>query len=219
MVISPAWTIVVLKLVSAEARLFFGWAAASTPFLYRFAAVAVGFPYNVTWIGVVLSLARARHRPCSVRPARCEDQPPRGAVRVRLRDRRRRALGHLEGPGRHGRGLRLGHVRRVRLQLAGSALRGERTVTTRHRRADLTARGLSTSSARGKKAGTGVIEERTVLTTRSSRSPEFLIPTISFGRRPSALMPTMSHPPRWLFAKGCDRPRDLLRAPLALVLK
>jgi hypothetical protein len=48
---------------------------------------------------------RGPHRSsCSAGPARSKDEPPRAAVRVRQRDRSRRAEGPVEGPGGAGGG-------------------------------------------------------------------------------------------------------------------
>lgn len=75
---------------------------------------------------------RGGRRPwCSARPPRCEDQPPRGRVRVRPRDRSRRAPARVEDPGWRGRRLLVGAVHQLRYRLAGSALRPrEGRVTT-----------------------------------------------------------------------------------------
>ena len=87
-------------------------------------------------------LARARTRTSSARPPRSEDQPPRRAVRVRVRDRCRRSQASTQGQGRHGRGLLVGGVRRMRLLLGGAALRrGERGVTRWWRRLGGSSRG------------------------------------------------------------------------------
>jgi hypothetical protein len=69
----------------------------------------------------------------SARCARSEDLTPRAGVRVRLRDRSRRAQDPPEGQARHGWALRLGRVPQVRRRLAGSTLRREHRVTTRRR--------------------------------------------------------------------------------------